>query len=76
MGFRVWVIYDHPRDFPDNYVVRLQTATGEGIVVSPEAYLATDLEDARNYCRERTGGDCYPISRHPDDDPVIVECWA
>lgn len=67
----MWVIYDRPKDFLDQYVVR-QWFIGPGVIFADEqAYLAATLEAARAMIP--TG--LTPIPRKPDDDPVIVEVW-
>lgn len=60
-------IYEHPSDFPDNYVARLFD------IGAPTAYIAvaSALEDLRRIMPDNLI--CLP--RFPDDDPVIVECW-
>lgn len=67
----IWVIYDHPRDFPDKWVVRRQWVEQGVIHFDKQAFLVDTLEEAR---------ECIPpglvrFLRSPDDDPVIVESW-
>ena len=66
-----WTIYDHPRDYPDHFVVRRCSITREGLKPDPQAHLATSLEDARRLIPEGL----YRMPRFADDDPVIVEVW-
>lgn len=68
----VWVIYDHPRDFPDSFVARPQCETQEGIQQFAEGFAAPELDMLRDHMR-RMGLTCLP--RHPSDDPIIVEVW-
>lgn len=69
----IWVIYEHPTDQPDFYVVRRQWATEDGEVHKDRrAYGFRDLERARLFLAEK-GLTCLP--RFPEDDPVIVETW-
>jgi hypothetical protein len=68
----IWVIYDHPRDFPNAFVARPQFETVDGIKQFGEGYAAPDLEVLRDHMR-RMGLVC--LARHPDDDPVIIEVW-
>lgn len=65
----IWVIYDHPKDFPDHFVVRIAW----GLIQSPIAQLAPDLETARRLVIEDGASFC--LGRDPNDDPVIAECW-
>jgi hypothetical protein len=64
----LFVVYDHPKDYPDNFVVR------RFIVDKPtgQCWLYDDLEKARIDLQNQ-GRICLP--RDPYDDPVIVECW-
>lgn len=64
----VWVIYDHPKDFPNEFVARkydldLPTDT---LIQAPtlshlqETFIKMGLTK---------------IPRHPNDDPCITESW-
>lgn len=68
----MFVIYDHPKDFPDNFVVRRWLVTGKEQVAAlrPHAVVAT-LEEARASLPAGMNG----IGRRSDDDPVIAEVW-
>lgn len=69
----LYVVYDHPRDHPEMFVVRRQvTMRDGGVVPDGDALGFTTLEAARKHCLE-LGLTC--LARHPDDDPVIVETW-
>lgn len=66
-----YTIYDHPADYPDQFVVRAW-AVSEGVVIAyaPVGFADT-LEDARYLIPQgRTR-----IDRTQQDDPVIVESW-
>jgi hypothetical protein len=73
-GFPVWVIYDHPRDFPQHFVARKQVAMEGYVVASGVFLLATDLERLRERLLTVQPG-LVRLDRHPSDDPVIVETW-
>lgn len=68
----LYVIYDRPSDYPDNFVVRAWKLDRFGkCLPSWDARLANDLESARS---------CIPkghmrFPRLKRDDPVIVEVW-
>lgn len=65
----IWVVYDHPTDFPDRFVSRLCF----GLTAAPDLLQADTLEELRAMIR-RTG--CAErIERSVCDDPCIVECW-
>ena len=67
-ALRMWVVYDHPTDYPGSYVARMwltEKPTGS-IVIAPT------LEDLR-WLLLSMG--LTPIQRDPGDDPKIVETW-
>ena len=66
--FWTFVIYDHPRDFPDHYVVR------PFILDEPQLVgcLCATLDEARDTVPAYADFRSPP---HPDDDPKIVETW-
>jgi len=69
-GLTIITIYDHPRDYPDKFVVR--ACYVKGLARSWGGCLLADtLEEARAMIP--AGMSCFP--RSPGDDPVIVECW-
>lgn len=67
-----WVIYNHPRDCPDKYVMRrweiLQSAE---LVVTGDTVQADTLEEIRLSVPRGL----YRLERFKDDDPCIVEVW-
>jgi hypothetical protein len=68
----IWVIYDHPTDYPDSFVAR-QFFCGPNIVLATDNVVtALDL-DALRRALARDG--LTPIDRLPGDDPKIVESW-
>lgn len=67
-----YVIHDHPRDYPDHFVVRITFVMEDGlIVVTPYYGLFRCLEEARAAIPEG----CVCFVRHPNDSPSIVEVW-
>lgn len=74
----VYVIYDHPRDQPDYFVVRpWDVVNGQSVprVAAsglPVCGLFRELGDARAYC-EQFG--LTVLARSPGDDPTVVETW-
>lgn len=64
----IWTVYDHPKDFPNNYVARrffLDTPTGDIMVCAT-------LDAIRIMLRQKG---LSRLARHENDDPVIVEVW-
>jgi hypothetical protein len=66
----MWVVYDHPRDYPYHYVARMHL-TLPGPKPTDHIILAKDLDALRD--------DLPPgltrLARQPDDDPKIIEVW-
>lgn len=66
----MWVIYDHPLDFPDGFIARLwQGATATDRVVTGET-----LGAVRGKLRT-LHPDLVSFHRSERDDPRIVEVW-
>lgn len=64
----IWVVYDHPTDYPDHFVARrfeLDRAT-------QDVLMSGNVNSIRRYLQEQ-GLTCIPRSN--SDDPKIVECW-
>lgn len=64
----IWVVYDHPSDFPNNYVARCfigEEDTGN-IMVCPS------LERLQNELMRMGLTKLMPM---PGDPPVIIETW-
>lgn len=70
----MWTVYDHPRDFPNNYVARRFEigGGGSGPKITTDLMVGFDLEQMRGYLRSLG---LTVIPRSEGDDPVIVECW-
>ena len=70
-NIRLYAIYDHPTDYPDNWVVR-ELDVGAGTVGFGEAQLADSLEEARGLLP--AGAE---LAQEGDPtDPNIAEVWA
>jgi len=69
----MWVVYDHPRDFPNTFVARKWTV-GNGraerptddIIVSPEITALRKMLALKGLI-------C--TVRHPTDEPQVMEVW-
>jgi hypothetical protein len=68
----VWTLFEHPKDAPDFYVLRLFVCTAGCAFPTTSAHFALDPEPLRDLMRRR-GLTC--ITRSPDDEPQIVEVW-
>jgi hypothetical protein len=69
----VWVIYDHPADFPDHFVVSRQTVNRDGTITHhPERWLRTSLEKAREVVHRNAP---QADTLFADPNPIIAETW-
>jgi len=68
-----WVIYDHPKDHPDHFVVRRWSirAGGQPMPMPAEFILSASLDEARTHIPQGL----FKMNTMPADDPVIVEVW-
>lgn len=68
-GVPIWVVYDHPRDFPSNYVARLwlNDQRTDTLMICP------DLDRLRAEINRR--GATAKLLPSEGDDPVILETW-
>lgn len=64
----IWVIYDHPTDFPHGFIAR----RWENDQPTEDALRSTSLAPLRKHL-EDSGLTCIP--RSMGDDPAIVESW-
>lgn len=69
----VWVIYDHPKDFPAAYVARPQFVMADNSVQACRAAWTNDNLDTLRNALAAAGLAC--LSRAPGDDPKILETW-
>jgi hypothetical protein len=68
-----WVIYDHPRDFPDKFVARRHyIVRGDPEPRASEEYITADSLDE---IRQRVPQGLACLARYAEDDPNIVEVW-
>ena len=67
----MFVIYDHPKDYPDFVVLRVWSVHA-GRVEPGISYVEKTIEA----CRRHLPNGAINIGRQPGDDPVIVEVWV
>lgn len=67
----MFVVYDHPADFPSHWVVRHWTVDAGG-PVARKARLFDTLEGARDELR---GAGLYVMPHEESDEPQVVETW-
>lgn len=67
----LFTIYDHPRDYPNSFVVRRYIVKNSESIPD-EIRLAETLMGARDSLPPGV----YNLGRYAADDPVIVETWV
>lgn len=67
------VVYEHPMDFPDRYVVRLLDMFDGHVAITNTVIVRDSLEDCRREITENGFTVFFP--RSPGDDACIVETW-
>lgn len=75
LGLRQMVIYDHPRDHPEFWVVRGWTVLPSGLVPDRQAACFRSLEKARAWIAQEYPG-LVLLPRFEEDDPAIAEVWT
>ena len=68
----MYVIYQHPRDYPEHFVVRKFIVQRRTVTATGEFSLWPNLNRARTAIPRGM----INITRHPDDEPQIVESWC
>lgn len=66
----MWIVCEHPRDYPEHYTVRVSWGPWRETRVA----LCGTLELARQHCL-REGASLIVDRRRPGQDPVIIEVW-
>jgi hypothetical protein len=69
----IYVVYDHPKDFPEQVVVRRHEITAAGTVPEKEIFFQADtLQEVKTVIR---GLGLTSLGRDVNDDPVILESF-
>jgi len=72
----VWIyaIYDHPDDFPNEWVCRCWKVKGGEAFTAPATFYRTphSLDELRFHLEARG---LVRLPHDPRDDPKILECW-
>lgn len=70
----MWVVYEHPKDFPNQFVARRHLIDQGKSIPTTDVFLSEDIYELRTRLRtEYPGLVC--LARNPKDDLVIVETW-
>lgn len=70
--FSVWVVYDHPRDYPDVFVARRHVVHPGRVDPTGDIIISKELNLLRHELRLLG---MHSIGRHMCDDLKIVETW-
>lgn len=72
-GLPIWVIYDHPKDYPHVFVARRWLVDRRGERATDLLLIDEDLGRLRLEMEQRG---LIRLDRQPEDDPVILETWV
>jgi len=64
----IWVVYDHPKDYPDHYIAR----RWDGIIGTDDILKDAKLEVIQ---QELELKGLVKLMPNEGDDPRILECW-
>jgi hypothetical protein len=68
----LWVVYDHPSDYPNCFVARLWNLYGER---TDRVLTAATLDALRGDIQHATDFVLVRLDRQPNDDANIIETW-
>lgn len=70
-----WTIYDHPKDYPNQFIARASYLNRAGkLVITQSIILGETLEEVREQVQKQDPF-LTRMARDKNDDPVIVEVW-
>jgi hypothetical protein len=76
MELEMWVVTDHPKDFPNHYVARKNVVAHGGNIIKLDGpgnlIIMENLEELRQILASKG---LSKMLRDESDDPVIVESW-
>jgi hypothetical protein len=68
----MWTVYDHPSDYPEEFVARQHVSDAGSSRPTPNAFRTRRLETMRMILQI---AGLVPMARDPGDDKKIVETW-
>ena len=71
-GLTIWVIYDHPKDYPESFVARKFVYIDNELKPTSKTLKDVDIDNIRKKLR---GKSFTPLPRLKNDDQKIVETW-
>jgi len=69
----MWTVYDHPSDYPNNYVARRFDIEARRVVPTSSVIITPDLGTLRDMLAFELHLTC--LARDENDDPKIIETW-
>ena len=66
----LWTVYEHPKDFPGQFIARRWIVGGEGRPTN-DVLVAESLEGVRKQLPDGL----VRLPRNTEDPPVVVETW-
>jgi hypothetical protein len=67
----MWTVYDHPADYPNDFVARRSEIGDHGICITRDMFVAPTLAELRALLPPGL----YRMPRAPHDDLMILEVW-
>ena len=73
----LYVLYDHPLDYPSHVIIRRWEVTGDIAVPTPKevVFQGDDLDSCRDFI-DSNFPDLVCLARSDQDDPKIIETWV
>lgn len=71
MSLEMWIVYDHPADYPEHFVARKWTAKAGAAVATMEYRFAKTLDEIRQAIPQGL----HRFPRNEQDEPQVVETW-
>ena len=68
----LWTVYDHPKDYPDDFVARQHVSADGESHPTQNAFRTRRLETMRMILQ---AAGLVPLTRDPADDKKIIETW-
>ncbi len=68
----MWTIYEKPRDYPNNFVVRKHIVR-QGETFPTNTFMVTSTLKQARLCLPPG---LFNLGRQPEDEPQIVETWV
>jgi hypothetical protein len=70
----LWTVYDHPTDYPDEFVARLWIVKFNNTVEATQTVITdSTLEGLRT--KLQANPNLVSIKRYLEDEPQIIEVW-